>query len=149
LHRRGGASIARSIAAMGRDPARLRMFCLADDLVADVYLATARFPDDERFGLRSQMRRAAVSIATNIVEGSARRTTAEYVRFLDIAVGSAAETRYLIGVASRLGFLDREAGQQLEARYTTLLMGLQSLVRALGGTLHPPKPRRQSPEPKA
>ena len=88
---------------MGRDHQKLMVFHKADELVILVYRHSRAFPADERFGLRSQLRRAALSIATNIVEGSARDSRKDYVRFLDMALASAAETEYLLHVATRLG----------------------------------------------
>jgi four helix bundle protein len=116
---------------VARDPRKLRVFEWADALVIEVYLATAAFPAEERFGLQAQMRRAAVSAATNIVEGSARRTTREYVNFLNIANGSSAEARYLLDVACRLGFLKAAVQTPLTDRYTELMKGLQRLIAVL------------------
>ena len=115
---------------MSRDYRKLRVFTLADELVADVYRATASFPEDERYGLRSQLRRAALSAATNIVEGSASRTTREYVSFLSVATGSGTEARYLLDIASRLEPLPHGA-HQVQSGYTALLKGLEKLVRSL------------------
>ena len=88
-----------------RDHKKLQAFQLADEVVFDVYKVTATFPKQELFGLVSQMRRAAVSVACNIVEGCARHTESEYVRFLDMAYGSAKELDYETSLANRLGFL--------------------------------------------
>jgi four helix bundle protein len=85
------------------------VFKLADELVLEVYAESRRFPTDERFGLQSQLRRAAVSTAANIVEGCPRRKEGEYLQFLNVATGSAAEAEYLVRVAFRLGILPREA----------------------------------------
>jgi four helix bundle protein len=115
---------------MSRDPRKLRVFLFADALVLEVYRATTRFPIDERFGLQAQLRRAAVS-ATNIVEGCARRTTREYVHFLNIANGSAAEARYLLEVAHRLEMIPREVHSRMALRDTALLKGLQKLIATL------------------
>ena len=83
--------------SMSRNHEKLRVFQLADTLALTVYRHTACFPATERYGLQSQLRRAAISVATNIVEGCARRSRADYARFLDIALGSATETDYLLG----------------------------------------------------
>jgi len=92
-----------------RDHTKLRAFDLADALALAVYKATANFPREEMFGLTSQLRRAAISIASNIVEGCARFSEAEYVHFLDMAYGSAREVEYQIGLSHRLGFLAADA----------------------------------------
>jgi four helix bundle protein len=75
------------------------VFLLADALVIDVYHATNAFPPEERFGRQMELRRPAVSAANNIVEGSARRTTREYLNFLNISIGSSAEVWYLLSVS--------------------------------------------------
>jgi four helix bundle protein len=115
---------------MSRDHRKLRVFTLADQLVLQVYGISAQFPAEERFGLQSQTRRAALSVATNIVEGSARRTQAQYAHFLNIAASSAAETEYLIDISRRLGFLD-EAAACLSAEYRQLAAGLQALLQTM------------------
>jgi hypothetical protein len=70
---------------MSRDPSKLHVFKLAHELALSVYRVTARLPADERFGLTTQLRRAVVSIPTNIAEGCGRSTAREYHRFLDVA----------------------------------------------------------------
>ncbi len=86
---------------------------MADDLVIRVYKETKSFPKEELYGLVSQMRRSAVSVATNIVEGCGRSTETEFNRFLDIAFGSIREVGYLIDLSARLGYLDRKGAQIL------------------------------------
>ena len=81
-----------------RDHRELRAFDLADELALAIYRATGKFPREELFGLTSQMRRCAVSIASNIVEGCGRRTEADYVRFLDTANASARELEYQLSL---------------------------------------------------
>jgi len=72
--------------------------------VKEVYMLTRAFPEEERFGLISQMRRAAVSIPSNIAEGQARHTTGEFVQFISHAEGSLAELDTQIRVSAELGF---------------------------------------------
>lgn len=74
-------------------------------LARSIYTLTAGFPDDERYGLRAQMRRAAVSIPSNIAEGAARGSDAEFVRFLRVARGSLAELETQLILASELGYV--------------------------------------------
>jgi four helix bundle protein len=116
---------------MSRNPAKLKVFHLADALVTDIYSATKQLPPEERYGLQAQIRRAAILAATNIVEGCARRSQKEYVSFCNIAAGSACETRYLLQLANRLGFLDTNTWLQLEPRCTYLAKALFRLVEQL------------------
>jgi four helix bundle protein len=89
------------------------------------------FPFDERYGLQAQLRRSALSVASNIVEGSARRSTREYVNFLNIANGSAAETLYLLSVARRLELLQHSDFNPLSERYSEVTRGLQAMIHTL------------------
>ncbi len=91
-----------------RDHTKLRAFELADEIVILIYQATKAFPKEEIFGLTAQMRRAAVSVPSNIVEGSARESQPDYLRFLEIALGSLKELHYQYGLSKRLGFLSLE-----------------------------------------
>jgi four helix bundle protein len=90
---------------MPRDPYKLGVFNRAHDLALDIYRLTRLLPEDERYGLSAELRRAGLSVPTNLVEGSARVTGREYQRFVGIALGSATEVRYLLGVAVDLGDL--------------------------------------------
>ncbi len=114
-----------------RDHTKLRAFELADELVLSVYSATRDFPREEQFGLTSQLRRSAVSIASNIVEGSARESLTEYVRFLEMAYASSRELQYQLTLARRLGYLGEQRAQQLESGATETAKVLNGLVRAL------------------
>ena len=114
-----------------RDYRKLRAFELADELAIAIYRCTSSFPSDERFGLTSQMRRAGVSIASNIVEGCARSTHADYLRFLDIAHGSARELDYQISLAKRLGYLEKEAAENLESKSAETCKVLNALIASL------------------
>ena len=96
-----------------RDHKKLKVFHLADRLALQVYSSTRAFPRDERFGLTSQMRRAAVSVGANIVEASSRRSAADYARILGIAYGSARELEFELTIAARLGYLEAGAAEDL------------------------------------
>ena len=99
---------------MPRDHRKLQVFHIADELAILMYATTSRFPADERYGLRSQLRRGAVSIATNLVEGCARETERDFLRFVDISFASARELTYLMSLAHRLDYLDDASAAKLE-----------------------------------
>jgi four helix bundle protein len=83
----------------------LDVWNLADALARQVYQATKHFPRDELYGITSQLRRAALSVPTNIVEGYSRNGDRELARFLDIALGSLAEVKYLLHFSKGLGYI--------------------------------------------
>lgn len=86
----------------------LIVFQKADELAYQIYKATEAFPKSEMFGITSQLRRAALSIPTNIVEGYARKSKKELSQFINIALGSLAETEYLFSFSKRLGYCKSE-----------------------------------------
>ena len=117
---------------MGRDFKKIKAWQLADELVLQVYSKTKLFPKEELYGITSQLRRAAVSVVTNIVEGANRRHKKEYLHFLFVANGSAAEVKYLLYLTHRLGYLvDSEYAELENLREETAktLSGLISSVR--------------------
>ena len=83
----------------------LKIWCKAIDLAVDVYKATSQFPSEEKFGLTSQSRRAAVSISSNIAEGAGRTSSKEFNYFLGIANGSSYELQPQLVIANKLGLL--------------------------------------------
>jgi four helix bundle protein len=114
-----------------RDHRNLKAFQLADALALEIYRVTASFPREEQFGLVSQMRRAAVAIASNIVEGCARHTQADLIRFLDIAYGSARELEYQATLAERLNYAPDVDWQKLHSECEEVSKVLSGLIRSL------------------
>jgi four helix bundle protein len=100
-------------------------------LAKEVYSLTREGPLSRDYGLRDQLQRAAVSIPTNIAEGFERSSTKDYVRFLDIAKGSAGELRSLLRVAFEIGYLGQSAYEKLHAHVTELSRFLANHIKAL------------------
>ena len=96
-------------------------------LAKEVYKVTGRFPSEEKFGLISQMRRAAVSVPSNIAEGQARNTRGEFIQFLSHAEGSLAELDTQARIASELGFCPEDMLSMLVLRIVELQKMLKSL----------------------
>ena len=103
-----------------RDFREVKVSTKAHQLALAVYQATKAFPDDERYGLTAQMRRAAPSIPTNIAEGCGRNTEADFARFLQIAAGSASEVEYQLLLACDLRLLDTRTHESLSAKVTEI-----------------------------
>lgn len=114
-----------------RDHSKLKVFEMADQVAILVYRITACFPKEELYGLTSQLRRAAVSVPSNILEGCARDSQADYVRFLSIAFGSMRELRYQIGLSNRLGFLSNHDLSIIQPKIIETEKALNALIRSL------------------
>lgn len=98
-------------------------------LVEKIYAATKSFPPDERFGLTSELRRAAVSIPSNVAEGACRKTTPTYINHVSIALGSHGELETCVEIALRLRYLSAKAKDEL-------MIVADSTGRLLNGLLH-------------
>jgi four helix bundle protein len=109
----------------------LKIWQLGRTLVHQMYKITGTFPADERFGLVAQMRRAAVSVPSNIAEGFTRRHNKEYKQFLYIAMGSSAELETQITLAHDLGFVDKQECAALHETCNHLSRMMQSLINKL------------------
>ena len=101
------------------------------DVVIETYRVTAAFPADERFGLTAQLRRAAVSIPSNVAEGHSRLGAGEFRRFVSIARGSVAEVETQIAVAVALGFVGADEVASLSSQLDRLSKMLFGLYRGL------------------
>jgi four helix bundle protein len=121
---------------------RLEAWSKSVDLVTEVYKETEQFPKEERYGLTSQIRRAAVSIPANIAEGAGRHSKKEFAYFLSNAQGSASELETELIIAHRLGYLD-------EATFSRLISELERIGRLITGLsrhVTTPKPIQTNPK---
>lgn len=111
-----------------RNYQKLRAFILADEIVLLTYAITKNFPKEEIYGLTSQMRRAAISIPSNIVEGCSRKSEQEFIRFLEIAYGSLNELKYQLSISFRLQYIATSDFELNMLKYTEALKVLGSLI---------------------
>jgi four helix bundle protein len=114
-----------------KDFRQLKVWEKSHQLALAIYKATKEFPKEELYGLTSQIRRASMSIPTNIAEGCGRNTDAEFARFLQIAMGSASETEYQLLLSHDLGFLNKEQYDKLNIDVTEVKRMLASLLKTL------------------
>jgi four helix bundle protein len=117
-----------------QDFKKLEVWQLSHALTVDMYRCTKRFPDDERFGLISQMRRAAVSVEANIAEGCGRNGKMDFARFLQLAMGSATELECHLLICRDLGILKIPEHEQYEHRTVQIKRMLTSLMCRIRGS---------------
>lgn len=98
----------------------LQIWQQAMDLVEEIYKLTASFPIEEKFGLVSQMTRAAVSIPSNIAEGAGRNSDKDFAHFISIAIGSLYELNTQIVLSERLGYINQSLSQELQKKLDNL-----------------------------
>jgi four helix bundle protein len=133
-----------------RDYRDLIVWQRAMDLVETVYRLTRKFPEHERFGLTSQIRRAAVSVPSNIAEGHGRHTTREFLHFLSIASGSLREVQTDLLIAHRLHYIEESETQDAISVTNAVSSMHHGLVRSLKKKrqfrMSPKSPPSRSPE---
>src|SRR6266481_8623248 len=113
----------------------LEVWQKAHGLVLETYRLTSKFPDRERFGIVSQIRRSAASVPANIAEGFGRRTTKELLQFLANANGSLEETRYFLILGRDLGYMENAEFDDLERRCSSVAQMIAALGRSLKSRL--------------
>jgi len=116
---------------MARNFKNIKAWQHADDLAVLVYSKTRSFPKEELYGITSQLRRAAVSVPTNIAEGASREHKREYVHFLSVARGSIAEAEYLLHLSRRVGYLKDDEYKKVEGLREETAKTLQGLINSV------------------
>lgn len=101
------------------------------EIVMEIYLLVELLPDSEKFGLKSQMQRAAVSIPSNIAEGCSRNSDLEFKRFLEIAMGSSFELETQILLSEKLGFIKNEQASNCMTKVSKLQKQINSLINKI------------------
>lgn len=105
----------------------------AIDFVEDIYKISSNFPKEEIYGLTSQIRRASVSIPSNIAEGAARQSNKEFIQFLYIALGLISEVETQLFIAERLDFVNKT--EQIVEQITNIKKMIQGLIKYLKGRI--------------
>ena len=131
-----------------RDHRKLRAFGSAHRLAISVYRVTREFPARETYGMAAQPRRAAVSVPSNIVEGSARDSLVEYIRFVEIAYGSAVELEYQLELSRELGLIADGTQEDITLAARDTARALNRLLRRLRDRLSPGSLRPEAPGPR-
>ncbi len=114
-----------------QDFKKLTVWNLAHDFVLEIYKMTKSFPKEELYGLASQIQRAAISIPTNIVEGSSRGSNKDFNRFLQISIGSASEVEYLLLLAKDLDYIGKDTSTKLIEKAISIRKMLIALSKKL------------------
>lgn len=118
-----------------RDYKKIKAFQLGDNLVIEIYKLTQKFPKEELYGLTSQLRRASVSIPTNIAEGASRQHKKDYLNFLYIARGSLSETEYLLRLANRLGYLGDQDFEKTDVLVRDVAKTMHGLINSVSNEI--------------
>jgi four helix bundle protein len=118
---------------MDKPHKKLDVWKLSMELSRRIYLLTANFPNEEKFGLTSQMRRAAISIPSNLAEGAARRSNNEFQNFLSIARGSLSELHTQLDLSQHLGFVTETARLEADGLLTRIDKMLYALYKLKDG----------------
>jgi four helix bundle protein len=115
-----------------RNYRELRVWQEAHAMTLQIYRVTTSFPADELYGLRSQLRRAASSIGANLAEGCDRLSSADFGRFVRMAMGSASDLDYHLLLATDLGYVERKSASRIEQQ----LMSVRKMLTVLDQKLH-------------
>ncbi|MEP5614020.1 MAG: four helix bundle protein [Cyclobacteriaceae bacterium] len=109
----------------------LEIWTLSRSIAVGTYQKTKKFPREEVYGLTSQMRRAAISVPSNISEGCSRNSNKEFIRFLEIAIGSSFELETQLSISLELGFLKREEAEELILEVYRLQSKINSFIKSV------------------
>jgi len=114
-----------------RDYQKIETWKIADDLTVAIYKHTRSFPQEEVYGLTTQLRRASYAVPANIVEGSSHENKKDYLHFLYTARASLSETHYFIHLAHRLNYLTDDEAEKLFGQTKKVFAGLHGLIQTM------------------